>query len=1356
MEQKIFSRIQKSLIDKRKYRERKKNVKYIVILVLLFLSFNSTIFNLLRLNNLNQAYFDEKSLINTRKSYIGNIFDNGNDNYVIKSTQTKMTSRIDLNYYLKFRKYDFSLLKELKKYDSIKNLDPNRRINLIILFSSNIDKANMLNIMNKLGWNNNIKRIFNVIPGIAFNAEFSELKSKYNLIEQENEIIKIYKDEVRNIYEYFEYAKASSISLNNWWLEQIGANNLPYNGSGIKIAILDTGISQTHYDLAGKEPSIQHINFVTEEGIRNPDNYIDLNGHGTHVASIAAGTGQSSNGKYRGVAPGATLYNVKIANVSGSIETSDVIAATEWCIENGVDIMSMSFGSIYDDAFNPETLAMTNATQHGIITIASAGNSGPYFLTSGSPAVGISTISVGATNQYRNISSFSSAGPNNLYHVIPDVLAPGSDIIAAEQVNSLLSNYMRYTNSYIEGNYLFSDYIPLSGTSMSCPMVAGAAAILLDAYPNLTPEGVRIALYHGAYKPEDILEPNDMGDNRVGAGIINVSASLEWLANQVDPYELIGVFPKNIPYAPYDLLAYPGDEQYFNISIFSSKNSSQNIQIDLPNLDGIELEATPSTLNFSNHSAEFFQLRVKILENASIGEKTGIIYINKTGSNQIFDTINITINVRFPRGRILFDNFHGLNDWFPAWPSGLNQLDAYQAMKNLHDLGFKLDYYMKYWSYDYDPYKDAQLLTADRLNLADIVVLQTPILPYTPMEINNLKEFIDMGGSIIILGTRSQAICLDSINDLLTSLQTSISINNNNVFDKEDIGVGLIVNDYLVTNVSDSTPIFENGDRFKFIFGPTLTINSSKNTIPLASIDNKLIWALYNGSSLNRGNVAVISDYHFVYTDIYTGSEAEYHQKILKNLFYSLNSKNKGNYSIYANFNATTITNSNQIEMYLSILNISSNNGINSLIPGITINSTIIYPDSTKKQINLTNIGNGSYSNTSILLPVSDYKPYSIQVNISTPMGITSKIYKIFRISTSDFVEISDPTVDKEEIDRKPGNSVNIQYTGNKISLTSNLYGCLTPSTIFNTKNSKEFVFSMSNLLTIYSTDFVINDNVSNSGYFVFYPMANNSGYFNFKADRYFFTIKNYAPEIDKINSYINSISFNDTQDDNYIYGVLVTIDTPIIISLKSFEIKSFEDPNSTFNAIVTYIGGVSASGTIMPMYPDFIPVSVLTFNSDSNNYIGQFIVPKYLQYSGVFGSLNKSQETNQNEPYYSILWLTVRDPEGGTNDFIFLLIVSSTIDITDYLPIIIALGIIGLVILLLYMRSKRQEKFESDEFTTSYEYNDDQFSSNEDLNDQKSDFFDNNHPAYKNCIHCGQKIDYDAIFCPYCGRPQN
>ena len=269
-----------------------------------------------------------------------------------------------------------------------------------------------------------------------------------------------------------------------------------YTGEGVTVAVLDTGVDQTHPDLADRE--------VGERNFSTAKDSVDHYGHGTHVASIIAGTGAKSGGKYKGVAYGARILDVKVLDDSGSGADSGIIAGMQWAAEQGVDIANMSLGGYDTPGVDPlEEAVNTLSTKYGTLFVIAAGNRGPTAKTIGSPGSADEALTVGAVDRQNNIALFSSRGPVVGGGVIkPDITAPGVGIVAARHADGRI------------GPPVVDGYTALSGTSMATPHVAGAAALLLQQYPKLTREQLKARLVASA-TPTAGLTPFEQGTGRV-------------------------------------------------------------------------------------------------------------------------------------------------------------------------------------------------------------------------------------------------------------------------------------------------------------------------------------------------------------------------------------------------------------------------------------------------------------------------------------------------------------------------------------------------------------------------------------------------------------------------------------------------------------------------------------------------------------------------------------------------------------------------------------------------------------------------------------------------------------------------
>lgn len=249
------------------------------------------------------------------------------------------------------------------------------------------------------------------------------------------------------------------------------------DGSGITVAVLDTGFDPNHPDLAGKVAVSK--SFIDGEPVA------DGHGHGTHVAATVAGSGAASAGSRKGVAPGARLAIGKVLDNAGSGSDSSVLAGMEWAAKTvGAKVISMSLGAGPTDGTDPMAQAVNRlSAETGALFVIAAGNNGPGRETVNTPGTADAALTVAATSKTDAMADFSSRGPRSLDGALkPDIAAPGVDIIAARAAGTTM------------GTPVDANYTTASGTSMATPHVAGAAAILAQAHPDWPGDRLKTAL----------------------------------------------------------------------------------------------------------------------------------------------------------------------------------------------------------------------------------------------------------------------------------------------------------------------------------------------------------------------------------------------------------------------------------------------------------------------------------------------------------------------------------------------------------------------------------------------------------------------------------------------------------------------------------------------------------------------------------------------------------------------------------------------------------------------------------------------------------------------------------------------
>jgi serine protease AprX len=298
------------------------------------------------------------------------------------------------------------------------------------------------------------------------------------------------------------------------------------NGTGIGVAVIDSGIANVP-DLNAS--NIAYSQDFTGDSVNGAN---DVYGHGTHVAGIIAGNGSQSTGgnnfyTFKGVAQNASIVNLRVLDANGNGTVSNVIAAIQTAIQlkdtYNIKVINLSLGGPIMESYTLDPLcqAVEQAWQAGITVVVAAGNYGRDnnlnnngYGTITSPGNDPYVITVGAMNTESTadrtddvIASYSSKGPTLGDAVVkPDLVAPGNlivslytptDTINQENPGNEAPTSLYQTNGTAAGS---SSYFILSGTSMATPMVSGAAALLLQQNPNLTPDQVKATLMFTAYK----------------------------------------------------------------------------------------------------------------------------------------------------------------------------------------------------------------------------------------------------------------------------------------------------------------------------------------------------------------------------------------------------------------------------------------------------------------------------------------------------------------------------------------------------------------------------------------------------------------------------------------------------------------------------------------------------------------------------------------------------------------------------------------------------------------------------------------------------------------------------------------
>jgi subtilisin family serine protease len=626
-----------------------------------------------------------------------------------------------------------------------------------------------------------------------------------------------------------------------------------YDGTGITVAVVDSGAQGDHPDLEGqiigfKDLVNQHDDMDPANGI----NAYDDNGHGTACAWLVAGTGEGNgnDGTYKGMAPGANLLIIKALNDEGSGSDSDIAEGIEFAVDQGADIISISLGGPWEDSnyIEPSVLASQQAVQDGVIVVIAAGNDGPPASTINSPGITEEVITVGSSSGSAGIVAFSSRGPVHRtitnpkgYFAKPDLVAPGYEVFSGRYESADVDEYP-ITNSSQYGNL----YTQWSGTSASAPLIAGLAALLLDKHAALDPLTTKAALMETATDlNQDAMEQ--------GWGLANVTKASERIEQTSEIITLMT--PRKYP-------ALPGSS---NVLIVGEEREGQNITvISTVNRGALDIEtignASKYVTIYSNEidavvGYSHFGINLDIpkdLPLSEVGHYQGTL--NLKSGNDTIAFINLNFSITTFGGRLLVDMAHHEYD-------DVDDPSAYKYFREyLLEQGIVLS--------------ETSTVSIDLSDLttSEVFMIMDTETAYSSNEIDALHQFVENGGTLIVLSesynnqTGVASFGIDSYNEILEPY--GIQCEKFEIGRGPDDLTGLFYGiDY--GGAVEDHPLMEGVRNLYILSGSTLSVDPSVSGAQgLFWYDAEKTHAIVAIAEMGAGNVIVISDGSTLYDDI--------------------------------------------------------------------------------------------------------------------------------------------------------------------------------------------------------------------------------------------------------------------------------------------------------------------------------------------------------------------------------------------------------------------------------------------------------------------------------------------------------
>ena len=829
-------------------------------------------------------------------------------------------------------------------------------VKVIVVFK---DEAGVSSIERSNGLASSFRLIttFTIIPAALIEGPANKISELFS----NNQISSLYLNKEIDLNKSIEMTPVTTtakstgqISSTSNWIQAI--NSTPSNvgnGSGVIVAVCDSGINDTLPDLAGKV--IADASFVnTNYGYPENESYFDSAtgtaddlGHGTYVAGIIAGSGIPPESP--GVAPNAKLISAKCIDQFGEGFTAGIILAIQWANATGANVINLSLGGGSADPDDPMSLAVDAAVRSGVVVVSAAGNSGPDYSTGGVPGAATLGIAVGAANGTNSIASFSSRGPTLDGRPYPDVVAPGVAITSDLARPSAIADYADLLGYSTENN------VTLDGTSAATPMVSGAAALLLSA------TGLR-QLNRSTMAHDSLIEiataikialmstAKSLGAdvNTQGSGMIDIYSAYKFLQQfgyRTD-YSIVKVSPSAL-IDPPNFIGYLGDSLNLTVSIMTASKMTLTV-VSSGNATSLIRFSNLTLTNIVGQTS--LNVTITIPVNTALGRYTAQIGFENNTSLLSNENVSVSFNVSNPKGRIYLDLFH-------TDPSFSIESTFYKFGSMLENSG-------------YDIYEGNNPITYSEISQYNILILADPLVMFSVEEVNAIHEFVQNNGSLLVLGNDYPDIASEAVNNITAQYGIQYTRSFTAIY-SDLVFADLITQEIDITNLS-THPVTTGVSKYLFGYGSTLSVSSPAVSVAFAPSNFNSSPVLAVDQVTGGGRVVATGSLQFA-TDELLDPSYPGNLRLAENIVDWLVAGSSMSIEIIAN--ETRLKANEPFQLGIAISNTS-----NGKLMAANTTCSAIAP--TSIPIKLANQTNGIYYNTSVTLQNQGLYMFEIDVKI--------------------------------------------------------------------------------------------------------------------------------------------------------------------------------------------------------------------------------------------------------------------------------------------------------------------------------------------------------------------------------------